>query len=676
VTRLVGRGVELSAILDSLRQCNDAGPAVVAIHGPGGVGKSALAVAAGHRAAQLFPDGQLYVDLQGAAPALAPLVVSDVVGRFLRALGVPAALVPAAEAEAVSLYRSLLAHRRVLIVADNANSAEQFGALLPATPGSALIATSRHVLGMLDGALHVDLRPLSEADAQALLAHIAGSGRVEAEPEATATVARSCGYLPLALRIVGARLVSNPQWTVAQLARRLADQRRVLQELSAVDATLRASLELSWRELGTDDNPVDALAARTFLALGAIRLPSVSLALAATLCGTAPETVELALDRLVEVRLVERDRDHFRMHDLVRLFAAELAMGDPNRMERLRAALCWYRSAADQIGRLMRGVTRSSQGRPHTSPLPEVTDAPSAGAWLDGERANLVALVRQALLESHSVSRLAAELVNALYPAILMRGHAYEWEVLCRLVVDAADRLQTTGLVATTLKSLSMMMAIQRRVDEALECLEQALPLYWLSGDRSGEASVLEVAGTAYARVGRAEEALPYFEHALRLRSDLGERYAEGITLSNAAEAYHRLGRTQEALRCLERSLEIRHEFGDLAGAAITLLNKGEVLAQLGLTANALRTTDAAIETSRKAGDRESERRSLDLRARIRIKAGDIDAALVDCESVLVLAGTSDNATDLDDLIAALESVGQHDYAGRMRRRTAQVGSA
>jgi len=670
VSRLVGRGSQLSAILASLEQC-EAGPAVVAIHGPGGVGKSALAVSAGHQSAQMFPDGQLYVDLQGAALALAPLPVADVVGRFLRALGVPAALVPTAEPEAVSLYRSLMAHRRVLIIADNASSAEQFAALLPTTPGSALIATSRHVLGTLDGALHLDLQPLSETDANALLAHIAGRGRVEAESEATATLARTCGYLPLALRILGARLLANPQWTVAELVRRLADQRRVLQELNAVDANLRASLQLSWRELRADDNPVDALAARAFLALGAIRLPSVSLALAAALTETPPEAVELALDRLVEVRLVERDRDHFRMHDLVRLFAAELATGDPDRSERLPAALLWYRSAADQIGRLMRGTTRSTLGRPPTDPLTDVTDPPSAGVWLDGERANLVALARQALLESHTVSRLAAELVLALYPAILMRGHAYEWEVLCRLVVDAADRVQAAGLVATALTRLSVMMAIQRRVDEALECLEQGLPLYRLSGDRSGEASALETAGMVYVRVGRAEEALSYFEHALRLRSELGERYAEGITLSNAAEAYHRLGRAQEALRCLERSLEIRHEFGDLAGAAITLLNKGEVFAQLGMMTDALHTADDAIETSRKAGDRESERRSLDLRARIRIKAGDIDAALVDCESVLVLAGTSDNTTDLDDLIAALETVGQHDYAGRMRRRTA-----
>jgi tetratricopeptide (TPR) repeat protein len=145
--------------------------------------------------------------------------------------------------------------------------------------------------------------------------------------------------------------------------------------------------------------------------------------------------------------------------------------------------------------------------------------------------------------------------------------------------------------------------------------------------------------------------------------------------LSNAAEAYHRLGRGQEALHCLERSLEIRHEFGDLAGAAITLLNQGEVFAKLGLVADALRAAEAAIDCSRKAGDRESERRCLDLRARLQILAGDVEAALKDCESILDLAATPGNDADLDDLISALESAGQNEFAERLRRRTARIGS-
>ncbi len=675
VTRLVGREPQLSAILAALRPRDGAGPAVVAIHGPGGVGKSALAVAAGHGSAHSFPHGQLYIDLQGSSVALAPLAVADVVGRFLRAFGVAAAQVPATEAEAVALYRTLIAHRRVLIIADNASSAEQVGALLPATPGSALIATSRHVLGMLDGAIHVDLGPLSEGDARNLLTYIAGSGRVETEPEAFATLVRTCGCMPLALRIVGSRLVSHPHWTVADLAGRLADEKRVLHELNAEDGNLRASLQLSWRELRADDDAIGALAARIFLALGAVRLPTVSFGLAAALCTAAPEAVEQALDRLVAVRLLERGRGHFRMHDLVRLFATELAAADPERQERLRAALSWYASAANQVGRLMRGMNRAAAEQPAIVLITEFTDAPSAGAWLDHERANLVAITRQALVDSHAVSRLAGELVLALYPAILMRGHAYEWEVLCRLVVDAADRIQEPRLVATALTRLAVTMAIQLRIEEALECLDRGLSLHRLSGDRSGEASALETAGMLYTRAGRAEEALSYFEHALRLRSELGERYAEGITLSNAAEAYHRLGRDQEALHCLDRSLEIRHEFGDLAGAAITQLNQGEVFAKLGMVGDALRTADAAIDCSRRAGDRESERRSLDLRARLRIMAGDIEAALIDCESVLDLAGTPGNGADLDELISALESAGQNVFAGRLRRRTARNGS-
>jgi tetratricopeptide (TPR) repeat protein len=600
---------------------------------------------------------------------MTPLAVVDVVRRFLRALGVTAASVPATEGEAIALYRTLLAGRRVLIIADNASSAEQVAPLVPPMPTSALVATSRPVLAMLDGAVHIGLRPLSPPDARQLLGNIAGHDRIRTETAAVAAVSQACGHLPLALRVAGARLVTHPQWTVAHLANRLADERRILNELNTADETLRASLWLSWRELRADGDPLDALAARVFLALGAVRLPTVSVGLVAAVCDTASGPIELALDRLVEVRLVERDGDYFRMHDLVRLFAAELAAADPDRPQRLRAALAWYAAAADQVGRLVRGVTREL-GAEHRDSVIGVVDAPSAGAWLDGERANIVALARQALVESSPVSRSAAQLVLGLYPAILMRGHAYEWEVLCRLVVDAADRVQEPTLIAYAYTRLAVTLAIQLRADEALECVERGLPLHRLGGDRSGAASALETAGMVSMRLGRPADALARFEDALRLRTELGDRFAEGITLSNAAEAYHTLGRSREALDCLERSLEIRHEFGDLAGEAITYLNMGEVLAGLGQVSDALRMADASVEYSRKAGDRENERRCLALRARLRIGAGDIGAALADCEDVLRLTAAG-GASDLDDLIAALEAAAEHETAGRLRRRAA-----
>jgi hypothetical protein len=669
VTRLVGRDAEVAAVVDALT-ATSAAPTVVSVYGPGGVGKSALAVAAAHAAAPSFPDGQLYVDLQGATPAMAPLAVIDVVGRFLRALGVSPPSVPASEAEAVSLYRTVMADRRVLVVADNAGGADQVTALLPATPGSAVVATSRMVLAMLDGATRIGLEPLREEDARALLGSIAGAERAAREPDALATVARACGNLPLALRIAGARLVSRPDWTIADLARRLADERRTLHELNAVDETLRASLRVSWRELRADDRPVDALAARIFLALGAIRVPTVQPGLAAALCSTTVDVAELALDRLVDVRLADRHHDRYRIHDLLRLYAAELAVAESGRHEQLRTALTWYTCGADQVGRTMRGRIRASH-RPQVDVLTTVTDAPSAGTWLDAERANMVALVRQALVETADTSRLAGDLVLAVYPAILMRGHAYEFEVLCRLVLDAADRVQDPHILGYIWNRLAMMYAIQARADQAFECAEQAVALHRLVGDMSGEASALEAAGMSYMRLDRIDEGTARYEAALRLRVAQADRYAEAITRCNLAEGYHRSGRSDEALGCLRRSLEIRREFGDLAGESITLLNLGEVYSDLGRDGEALDMAEAAIETSRRAGERDNERRSVELRARLRLRAGDIAAALGDCEYVLELTGTPDSgAVDMPLLIAALESAGQHEFAARMRRRT------
>jgi DNA-binding SARP family transcriptional activator len=222
---------------------------VVALSGPPGVGKTALAIHAAHRLAERFGDGQMYVNLNGATPGLPSLEPLEVLGRFLRALGVEPAAVPRSLEQASAAFRSRVAGRRLLVVLDNAADTAQVTPLLPASPGCGVLVTSRPVLVSLDGAAHLPLDVLEPDEATQLLGRVAGAQRVTAEPEAAAELARCCGYLPLALRIAGARLVARPTWPVAALADRLADAQRRLDELELGEVGVRASFQVSYQQL-------------------------------------------------------------------------------------------------------------------------------------------------------------------------------------------------------------------------------------------------------------------------------------------------------------------------------------------------------------------------------------------------------------------------------------------
>jgi hypothetical protein len=206
---------------------------ISAIAGKAGVGKTALAVRVAHRLRPRFADGQLYVNLRGAEAQA--LDQAEVLAGFLRALGVEGAVIAEGLEERVRQYRSRLADRRVLVVLDNAASEAQVRPLLPASPGCAVLVTSRARLSGLEAAHPLTLDVLEADQAVELLATLAGPGRVAAEPEAAATIVGLCGWLPLAVRIAGARLAGRPQWRLALLAERLADEHRRLDELATGD---------------------------------------------------------------------------------------------------------------------------------------------------------------------------------------------------------------------------------------------------------------------------------------------------------------------------------------------------------------------------------------------------------------------------------------------------------
>lgn len=346
VPAFVGREVELSMITNRFT----GGEQRFAIHGMAGAGKTALAVHAAHRLAERFPDGQMYLDL-GACAERDPLRPVEAIGRLLAALGVPGGNVPVDQERAAMLLRTALAGRRLVIVLDDVLDTAQIRELLPATPGCAVILTSRTATTAVDGSGLCRLGRLAVVDAVDLVRRYAGAERVDTDLEATARLARFCDHLPLALRIAATRLAQRLEWTVRDFAARLADPRRRLDALTCGGLDIRASLRASIRLLQRFPDP---LATRALGQLGLLDLPVVGTDALAALLNVPESVAEPAAENLVDAGLIEAlGIDRYRIPGLVRLFArAELAAAGEEHLATHRIVRHYENAVRDHLARL------------------------------------------------------------------------------------------------------------------------------------------------------------------------------------------------------------------------------------------------------------------------------------------------------------------------------------
>ncbi|MEU1557310.1 BTAD domain-containing putative transcriptional regulator [Streptomyces scabiei] len=417
VTDFIARGRETAALGRLLRgKPPAAGPATtVVINGAAGIGKTALALHAAHAVRGDFADGQVYADLEGSTGK--PAQPAEVLARLLVGLGVPDVAVPRTMVNRSSLFRSLVADRRMLIVLDDAVSTAQVRPLVPGSGGSRVIVTSRHRLADLEGVHDVTLDALDEEASLQLLERFAGRARVDAERAAAHRLVEACAGVPLALRIVGTRLRSRPRRSLGALAHRLLEQRRLLDELHLGDLSVRTGLDAGYAALhGRSVHGIDLAAA--FRALGAGNMPYVRGETAAVLLGCSRENAEDVLDVLVDAHLL-REHDHFRYHldALVRAYARERADAEEcpeYRVETLRRLLRWY------LHTLFRSVRPGRTGElegTYLLRLPTVH-------WTDDDRAGLV----EALAEAERTGvdlvgrRLVGELRARLPPVVAPRA--------------------------------------------------------------------------------------------------------------------------------------------------------------------------------------------------------------------------------------------------------------
>lgn len=517
------------------------GPVVAAIDGPGGMGKSALAVRAAHAVVGRYTDGVLYVDLRAATPGLHPMEATEALRRMLRSLGLSGAAVPADLGELAARYRSLTATRNLLIVLDNAVDARQVRPLLPAGPGCAVIITSRQAMTSLDVSGRLHLAGLSDGDGIALLAHVAGAGRVAAETEAAQQIVRHCDGLPLALRIAAARLAARPGWKAADLATELADATRRLDALQHDDLAIRSCIAVGRAHLEADPDTL-------FPLLGLLESKSCSAAVAAALTGWPESRAETALESLHAARLVEQaGPERYRLHDLIRLHAREQAgeLSPQVSGHAVRQALRHYAAAIDTAFRLTDPEGYSSTAG--TLDLPEVglSTMKEANEWIRAERDNLLPVARQAVTEAPGF---VATLTNSIAWVFWRKGWLSELIEVCEGALELAEGRDDWQAQARLHVDLASVHSEQGRHNEAVAHLKRALACWDTAGQPLRKAGALNDLGHALTLLGDYDGALAAQGESLAITRQTGRRDHEAMVRNNRVHVYHRQGRFVEAV--------------------------------------------------------------------------------------------------------------------------------
>ncbi|MGK3944626.1 BTAD domain-containing putative transcriptional regulator [Streptomyces caeruleatus] len=580
IADFVGRSDQIdwaAALLGRVDEPGRTAPPIGVISGRSGTGKTALAVHVGHRTAELFPDGRLFVDLRAADTA--PLQPADALARLLRAMGAEPETLPSSVEELTGLYRTYTGHRRILLILDNAAGEAHVRPLLPPGPGSAVLVTSRRRLVALEGAAHLDLSVPDEEEALELLRRVAGADRVRAEPERTAEIVSLCGRLPLAVRIAGARLAARPHWVPGRLAARLRDERLRLNELRAGDLELRTSLELGYADLDPQER-------RALRRLALLDLPDFAAWIAAPLLDIGTEEAEEAVERLVDCHFIDvigvdgTGRNRYRIHDLAREHARERCLSEESAEERAAAVRrlveCWLglaeKAAARGPGGAARYFPEPAAVRPVDPLDPQAEEELLArpAAWFAAEQAGLLSAVEYCA--DHGMDRAARDLAGALIASSVALYNQFDaWSRSHTAAMAAVRRSGDGEGEAWLLTGLGQLRYEQDEFEESYAYFRDALRLFEAHDDAQGAAQALLGMGTARREQACYPEALELLGRALEGYVRLGDRGARARVLYGLGYVHREQGDDFAAREAFGEAQELYRAEGDRHGEALTL---------------------------------------------------------------------------------------------------------
>lgn len=710
VRGFVNRVVELGR-LDEVLAAEDPHSMVLSIIvGTAGVGKTSLAVHWAHRVRDRFPDGQLYVNLRGYDPG-EPVTPDEALDRFLRALDVTPNAIPVEVQAKESLYRSLVADRRMLIILDNASSVRQVRPLLPGTASCVVLVTSRSRLSGLvarDGAQRVTIDTLTSSEAVSLLRLVAGTYRDNDDPEELAELARLCASLPLALRIAAERAASRPLMPLRDLIRDLRDESGLWDALSADDDeeadAVRTVFAWSYRALPPN-------AARLFHMLGLHPGAHFDARAAAALFGSSEREARRLLDVLIGAHLVEQPTpERYQFHDLLRAYSADQArhLESPQDQDAALTRLFdWYLHTAHSVAGILHihWVTLELPS-PAAGVTPFIiTDYAEAQRWYENERANLVAIVRAAA-ELH-MDRVAWQLPVVMREVYSYRNPFEDWFTTTRIGLDAVRREGNRFGEALLLESLGWASRQTQRYQESIDFHSRALAIWQERGDRAGQALAITRLGLAHTDMRHLDTAREQYLLALEICNEighergrailttnlgwlyehqgdfqqsielsrqgaadmraLGDKLYEADALNQVARAYCGLEQWEEAVTHAEDALRIDQEEGHLTFEGFHLATYGAALRGSGRYGDSLTAYQRCAVIHRRLGDRAREGQALDGAGETYREMGHFDeAADFHRQAAAILRTVGDRwllAVALDNLATTLNVAGHGDDA-------------
>jgi tetratricopeptide (TPR) repeat protein/transcriptional regulator with XRE-family HTH domain len=656
-----GRQAELSRLLAALGEATGGPAGIHAIDGMAGSGKTTLAVHAAHRLAGSFPDGQYFIPLHAHTPGQRPVDPADALAGLLLTAGVVTQHIPPGLEARARRWRDHVAGQKVLLLLDDAAGHEQVRPLLPGTLDSLVLITSRRRLTALEDADVLSLDALTPADAAVLLARLAGRRDLGPDSATTREITRLCGYLPLAIGMLGRQLRHHPARTGGVLAGDLEAAHDRLAVMRAENLSVAAAFDLSYQDLTAGQQ-------RLFRRLGLAPGPDIDACATAALDDTSVAIARGRLDELYDHHLItEPAAGRYLLHDLLREYARALAAADDSAESRAAAGrlVNYYAHVAAAASKhIATWTTAGGQpppGRPPAS-APRLATAPEAAAWLEAERPNLHAAVGLAAgpMPMHAVA-----IATAMGGFLRARGHWDQAAGQYETALSAAHRAGDRGGQAGTLDELGLLQQLTGDYPAATATLGRAAALYQDLGDQPGQAYALNHLGLVQQDTGDYQAAAASHRQALALARDAGDPRAEAVSLTDLSLVQQLTGDYEHAAPGYARALHLFRLVGSEYDQADVLCELGMLQRQTGDYLAAAASQHQALDLFCRLGDQLGQAWALDEIGLVQQQTGDYRAASASLRQALGLhrdlGSRHGEAVVLNSLgeLAAASSAGQ-----------------
>jgi len=628
VASFIGRDAELQQLVDAVTAGTARADGVVSvwtIGGMAGIGKTAFAIHAGHRLADRYQDGQIFLSLHAHTPGQEPVEPADALVSLLQMVGVVASRIPVGLAARTQMWREHVAGKRLLLVFDDASGHDQVRPLIPGTSGSLVLVTSRRHLTALEDAQAISLEALTADEGGTLLVRLAARPSLAGDDADVAEITRLAGCLPLAIGMLARQLHHHPVWTVAGLVSDLAAARDRLALMRAENISVAAAFDLSYRDLS-------AAQQRLFRRLGLHPGLDIDSYAAAALDATDHETALQHLNGLYDHYLItETASGRYELHDLLREHARALAAADPM-AERTAATgrlLAYYLRTARQADRfLARRAPAKASSFDVAAPAhaPRLVSRDDAVSWMESERLNLQAAAGYAA--AHDQPAYSAAVAAAMHGFLRNQGHWSQARILHRAALDAARHASDRLAEAGALTDLGTFQLDTGDYMSAIASHERALELHSELGNKLGEANALNHLGDALRVTRDYQSAAARYCSALELHNELGNKLGEANAHRGLGAVSKATGDYRAAARRFELALRLFRDLGNPAGEARVLNHIGSLAQATDAPSDALARYEQALAIASRIGSLPEKARAAEGVAQFHLKAGDIDLGL------------------------------------------------